>query len=120
MAALEGADRASRAPAHDAIDGAGVKSSAPEPALDLHNHGDIHATAVWVVGPVRIRVIGIRVIERKERKTEVIENNDLIKTATTKSIISIEVAVVETVEATKPIVPSEVAAALVLEAGCGV
>ena len=99
VAALESTDCTPGPPAHDPVDGAGVKSSAREPALHLHNQGAIHAIAalirtvsVWVV-------IWVRVIERKERKTEVIENNDLIKTAMTKSIISIEVAVVETVEA---------------------
>ncbi len=120
VAALESTDCTSGPPAHDAVDGAGVIPSAGEPALHLHNQGAIHAIAalirtvsVWVV-------IWVRVIERKERKTEVIENNDLIKTAATKSIISIEVAVVETVEATKPIISIEVAVVETVEAGRGV
>jgi hypothetical protein len=122
MAALEGADCISGPAAQDAIDWARLKSSGCEPTLHLHNQRAIHAIAaalisaipVWVVGPVRLRVVGIRVvgirvvrrriIERHERKAEVIENNDLV----------------EMVEMTKPIIPTEIAVVETVEAGRGV
>jgi hypothetical protein len=83
----------------------------------LRNSRDIYAIAaalssaisVWLVGSVRIGVVGIwvigrRIIERRERKAEVIENNDLV----------------EMMEMTKPIVPTEVAVVETVEAGRGV
>jgi hypothetical protein len=108
VAALVGADCASRTAADYAIDRARVITGAREPALYLGDHRTVHAIAistvsVRVVIPIRIRVVGIRVIERKERKTKVIENNDLV----------------ETMEAMKPIIPIEVAMPETLEPGSG-
>ena len=56
------------------------------------------------IGVVGIWVVGRRIIERHERKAEVIENNDLV----------------EMVEMTKPIIPTEVAVVETVEAGRGV
>ena len=102
--ALEGADRPARASADHAIDRARVISSAGEPALHLHNHRDTRAIPVRAVTAIRIVRIGVRVVERegnernerKERKPEVIEDNDLVDAP--KSIVPIEVAVVETAQ----------------------
>ncbi len=119
VAALVRADCASRAAADYAIDRARVITGARESALYLDDQRAVHAiTAALItvsviatlitVSAVSVWVVGIRVIERKERRTEerrerkseVIENNDLVAK---KPIISIEVAVVESVEGTKPI-----------------
>jgi hypothetical protein len=91
-----------------------IVASLSKSALQQHNRGSfaivaritVFVVSVWVVS---VWVVGRRVKERKERKTEVIENNDLVETVeATKSIIPIEVTIVETVEATKPIIPIEV------------
>jgi hypothetical protein len=103
-----------------------------QPPLQLHNRGSIAiaamipisaAVSVWViaalitVSAVSVWVVGIRVIERKERKTEVIENDDLVEMVeATKPVVPIKVSVVETVEATKPIIPIKVAVIETVEA----
>ena len=82
-----------------------------QPALQLHNRGSIAIAALITVSAVSVWVVGIRVVGRWviERKTEVIENNDFVETIeATKSIIPIKVPVVEMVETAKPIVPIEV------------
>src|SRR5437588_5261619 len=99
--ALEGADRPARASADHAIDRARVISSTGESALHLHNDRDTRAIPVRIVTAIRIVRIGVRVVERKgnerkERKAEVIEDNDLVDAP--KSIVPIEVAVVETAQ----------------------
>jgi hypothetical protein len=101
--------------------------------MQLHNRGSFAIVArstvfvvsawivaIWVAIWIRVVAIRIRVKERKdgkEGKTEVIKNNDLVETVeATKPIISIEVTIVETVEATKPIISIEVTIVETVEA----
>jgi hypothetical protein len=99
-------------------------------AMQLHNRGSFAIVArstvfvvsawivaIWVAIWIRVVAIRIRVKERKDGKTEIIKNNDLVETVeATKPIISIEVTIVETVEATKPIISIEVTIVETVEA----
>ena len=148
MVAFVRAQRASRCRSHDSINSTMVVARPSEPALQLRNRGSIAIpVAVWVTITivvsvwVAVAVISVRISppptpEREPKRVNkhepvadepVAEEASIFKTIFTPIVEkgmaafkTIFTPIVETVEATKPIIPIEVAAARTLKAGGGV
>ena len=95
----------SRLRPHDPIDGTMIVPSATKSPLYLYNCIRI-AVSVIIITVVAVRIVPIIGIRIEEWKTKRVKED--------------ERSIVETVEATKPIIPIEVAVAPTLKAGGGV
>ena len=143
MVAFVRAQRPSRCRSHDSINSTMVVARPSEPALQLRNRGSIAIpVAVWVTITivvsvwVAVAVISVRIsppptpereTKRVNKHEPVAEEASIFKTIFTPIVEkgmaafkTIFTPIVETVEATKPIIPIEVAAARTLKAGGGV
>ena len=105
VVAFVSANCSSRLRSHDPIDGTMIVPSASESALHLHNRVSIAISGI-VVSVIAVRVVPVIRIRIEERETKRVDKD--------------ERSIVETVEATKPITPTEVAVTRTLKAGGGV
>ena len=103
VVAFVSANCSSRLRSHDPIDGSMVVPSASESALHLRNCVSIAISGI-VVPVVIVRVVPVIRIRIEERETKRVDKHEPV----------------ETVEATKSIIPIEVAPAPTLKAGGGV